>query len=139
MTTPHPATSSTLDLTCELIRRPSVTPDDANCQGLLGERLQALGFRLHPLRFGEVDNLWAERGSGGPLLCFAGHTDVVPPGADWQSDPFQPDLRDGLLYGRGAADMKGSLAAMLVACEQFIHARPDHRGRLAFMRYSSGT
>lgn len=126
-------TSPTLDLTCELIRRPSITPEDINCQECLGERLQALGFTLYPLRFGSVDNLWAERGSGGPLLCFAGHTDVVPPGEHWQSDPFQPELRDGLLYGRGAADMKGSLAAMVVACEQFIAAHPDHTGRLAFL------
>ena len=107
--------SKTLDLTCELIRRDSVTPRDAGCQQLLAERLQALGFAIEPMRFGEVDNLWARRGNSGPLLCFAGHTDVVPSGPleQWESPPFEPRVRNGLLYGRGAADMKASLAAFI--------------------------
>ncbi len=125
----------TLQLTCELIRRASVTPDDAGCQTLIGERLARCGFELQSLRFGEVDNLWAVRGHGGPLLCFAGHTDVVPAGdvRAWQSPPFEPEVRSGFLYGRGAADMKGSLAAMVTACERFLAIQPDHRGRIAFL------
>jgi succinyl-diaminopimelate desuccinylase len=125
----------TLDLCCELIRRPSVTPDDCGCQALMMERLQALGFSCTALPFGEVENFWAERGSGGPILVFAGHTDVVPTGPveQWHSPPFEPTLVDGLLYGRGAADMKGSLAAMLVACEEFIAEHPDHPGRIGFL------
>ena len=127
--------SPTFDLACALIRRASVTPDDAGCQQLMGERLRAAGFRCETLRFGDVDNLWAVRGEDGPLLCFAGHTDVVPTGplAHWQSPPFEPVVRDGLLYGRGAADMKGSLAAMVTACERFTASHPDHRGRIAFL------
>lgn len=127
--------SPTLALTCELIRRRSVTPEDAGCLELLGERLTALGFRLTPLPFGEVSNLWAVRGETGPLLVFAGHTDVVPTGpeADWTSPPFEPTGRDGHLYGRGAADMKGSLAAMVTACENFVAAHPDHPGRIGFL------
>ncbi|MBK5941462.1 succinyl-diaminopimelate desuccinylase [Halochromatium roseum] len=127
--------SPTLELARDLIRRHSVTPEDAGCQPLMAERLAALGFRIEPMRFGEVDNLWARRGSDGPLFCFAGHTDVVPPGplTDWASDPFTPEIRDGLLYGRGACDMKGSLAAMITATERFIAEHPDHRGSIAFL------
>ncbi len=134
-TEPAPAADPVLELARELVRRPSVTPEDAGCQALLGERLAALGFRVESLRFGEVDNLWARRGSEGPLLCFAGHTDVVPPGppADWTSDPFIPEVREGLLYGRGAADMKGSLAAMITATERFVAEHPEHRGSIAFL------
>jgi succinyl-diaminopimelate desuccinylase len=125
----------TLQLACELIRRPSVTPDDRGCQQLLADRLQPLGFQVEHLRFGEVDNLWARRGVDTPLLVFAGHTDVVPPGPpeQWESDPFEPVIRDGLLYGRGAADMKSSLAAMVTACERFIAANPGHRGSVGFL------
>ncbi len=127
--------SATLDLARELIRRPSVTPEDRGCQRLMAERLEPLGFRIEPLRFGEVDNLWARRGDTGPVFCFAGHTDVVPPGpvADWTSPPFEPTLRDGLLFGRGAADMKGSLAAMITATAAFVAERPAHRGSIAFL------
>ena len=125
----------TLELCQQLIERPSVTPEDAGCQALMAERLTACGFHCEHLRFGDVDNLWAVRGDAGPLLVFAGHTDVVPPGPldQWQSDPFTPTIRDGLLYGRGAADMKGSLAAMVVACEGFVTAHPDHNGRIGFL------
>ncbi len=129
------ARSATLELARELVRRPSVTPLDAGCQTLLGRRLEAQGFGLEHLRFGAVDNLWARRGSQGPLFVFAGHTDVVPPGLreHWHSDPFDPTVRDGLLFGRGAADMKGSLAAMVVASERFLAATPEPRGSLAFL------
>ncbi|MBK1620477.1 succinyl-diaminopimelate desuccinylase [Lamprobacter modestohalophilus] len=127
--------SPTLELALDLIRRRSVTPVDAGCQPLMAERLAALGFAIEPMRFGEVDNLWARRGSDGPLFCFAGHTDVVPPGplTDWTSDPFAPEIRDGLLYGRGACDMKGSLAAMITATERFVGEHPDHQGSIAFL------
>lgn len=127
--------SAVFDLTCELIRRPSVTPDDAGCQLLLGGRLAAAGFGVEQLRFGDVDNLWATHGRGGPLLVFLGHTDVVPTGPveQWTSDPFDPVVRDGYLYGRGAADMKGSVAAMAVALEAFVKAHPDHRGRVGLL------
>lgn len=130
-----PAESPTLALTCELIRRPSVTPNDEGCQALLAERLQALGFVIEPMRFGPVDNLWARRGSGGPLVVFAGHTDVVPTGNldDWASPPFEPTIRDGRLYGRGAADMKGSLAAMITATERLLARRPDLPGSLGWL------
>ncbi len=127
--------SATLDLAIELIRRESVTPADAGCQALMMQRLGALGFRTEPMRFDDVDNFWARRGDEGPVFCFAGHTDVVPPGPRerWQSDPFLPEIRDGLLYGRGAADMKGSLAAMITATERFVARHPDHRGSIAFL------
>lgn len=125
----------TLELTCALIRRPSVTPEDAGCQALMMQRLAAIGFECTPLPFGEVSNFWALRGSEGPLLVFAGHTDVVPTGPEtqWLSPPFEPELRNGLLYGRGAADMKGSLAAMVVACEEFVSSHPRHPGRIGFL------
>lgn len=127
--------STTLALALDLIRRPSITPEDAGCQDVLCARLAALGFRLERLRFGAVDNLWARLGDSTPVLAFAGHTDVVPPGPleQWQSPPFTPELRDGLLFGRGAADMKGSLAAMITACERFLTAHPRPRGSLAFL------
>jgi succinyl-diaminopimelate desuccinylase len=127
--------SDTLDLAIDLIGRASVTPDDAGCQALMMERLDRLGFRNKTLRFGDVDNLWARRGGGDPVFCFAGHTDVVPAGPreDWRSDPFRPEIRDGLLYGRGAADMKGSLAAMITATERFLAQHPGHRGSIAFL------
>mgnify|MGYP005750332559 CR=1 FL=1 len=127
--------SPTLDLARDLIARPSVTPDDRGCQQLIGERLAALGFKLEFMNFGEVTNLWARRGTNGPLLAFAGHTDVVPTGPEnaWISHPFKPEIRDGMLYGRGAADMKGSIAAMVTACERFLAVHPDHRGSLAFL------
>lgn len=127
--------SPTLALACELIARDSTTPDDAGCQKLMGDRLAACGFQLESLRFGEVDNLWARRGSEGPVLCFAGHTDVVPTGPleRWDNPPFEPAIRDGMLHGRGAADMKGSLAAMLVAVERFVASAPDHKGSIAFL------
>ncbi len=124
-----------IELLCELIRRPSVTPDDAGCQELLIARLEAAGFTCESMPFSDVSNLWARRGSVSPVLCFAGHTDVVPPGAvdNWESDPFEAQIRDGNLYGRGAADMKGSLAAMIVAIEGFVAAHPDHRGSIALL------
>ncbi|MEM6580211.1 MAG: succinyl-diaminopimelate desuccinylase [Pseudomonadota bacterium] len=125
----------TLELACDLIRRPSVTPEDAGCQTLMMTRLGDLGFDCTPLRFGEVDNFWAERGQSGPILVFAGHTDVVPSGpeGEWLSPPFEPTLRDEHLFGRGAADMKGSLAAMLIACEEFVNTHPNHPGRIGFL------
>jgi succinyl-diaminopimelate desuccinylase len=127
--------SDTLELAKDLISRASVTPDDAGCQAMLGERLAKLGFSIESLRFGDVDNLWARRGSDAPLFVFAGHTDVVPPGPldEWDSDPFTPTLRDGYLYGRGAADMKSSIAAMVTACERFIGDNAAHRGSIAFL------
>ena len=125
----------TVQLCQDLMRRQSVTPEDAGCQGLMMQRLRDIGFICEALEFGEVSNFWAERGSEGPIIVFAGHTDVVPTGPvqQWQSDPFDPVVRDGLLYGRGAADMKGSLAAMVVACEHFVAAHPDHPGRIGFL------
>ncbi len=127
--------SPTLDLARELIARPSVTPEDAGCQGLMIARLERLGFHVEPLPWGEVSNFWARRGTDGPLFVFAGHTDVVPPGPleAWRSHPFAPEVRDDHLYGRGAADMKGSLAAMVVACERFLARHPDHRGSIGFL------
>ena len=127
--------SATLALTKQLISRSSVTPDDQGCQQLMIDRLQAIGFVVENLRFDDVDNFWAVRGESGPILCFAGHTDVVPTGpeANWTYPPFEPTECDGQLYGRGAADMKGSLAAMVVAVEQFVAAHPNHNGRIAFL------
>lgn len=124
-----------LELAQELIRRRSVTPEDAGCQELIATRLAAAGFRCEPMRFGEVSNLWARRGDARPLVCFAGHTDVVPTGplSEWHSDPFVPTLRDGRLYGRGAADMKSSIAAFVVAAEAFAAERPKHSGSIAFL------
>ncbi len=125
----------TLELCCELLRLPSVTPEDAGCQALMMEKLRALDFRCTELPFGNVSNFWAERGEQGPLLVFAGHTDVVPTGpiAQWDTPPFEPTLRDGMLFGRGSADMKGSLAAMLVACDEFVAEHPAHAGRIGFL------
>lgn len=127
--------SATLALAKDLIARSSVTPEDAGCQALLAERLAAVGFRNEPMRFEDVDNLWAVHGEGGPLLVFAGHTDVVPTGDvnQWRFPPFEPTESEGYLYGRGAADMKGSLAAMTVAAERFAQKHPNHSGRLAFL------
>jgi succinyl-diaminopimelate desuccinylase len=125
-----------LALAKELILRPSVTPDDAGCQALIAERLQRAGFAVEHLRNGDVDNLWATHGGGdGPVLVLLGHTDVVPPGPReaWASDPFVPEVRDGLLYGRGAADMKGSVAAFVIALEQFVAAHPQHPGTVALL------
>lgn len=124
-----------IEFLSELIRRPSVTPEDAGCQELLASRLGALGFTCESMPFGPVSNLWARKGTGTPLLCFAGHTDVVPPGADsdWQTDPFDPVLIDGYLHGRGTADMKGGLVAMLLAVERFLGDHSEHRGSIAFL------
>ena len=135
MATDDALTQEILALTSALIERPSVSPDDHGCQELLIGRLQALGFAVERLRFGAVDNFWATHGQGEPSLIFAGHTDVVPPGpeADWRSPPFEPSLRDGHLYGRGAADMKASLAAMVAAAARFVTANPHHAGTLAFL------
>ena len=126
---------ATLALTRELIARQSVTPDDAGCQDAMVSRLKQAGFSVDAMRFGEVDNFWATHGTSGPLLVFAGHTDVVPPGeeASWDSDPFEATVIGDELFGRGAADMKASLAAMVVACEQFIEQHPDHAGRIGFL------
>ena len=125
----------TLQLCCELIRRQSVTPADDGCQAFMMQHLEALGFECTDLPFGDVSNFWATHGESGPLLVFAGHTDVVPPGPSesWDSPPFEPSLRGPYLYGRGSADMKGSLAAMLVACEHFIGRHPEHPGRVGFL------
>lgn len=127
--------SPTLELTCELIRRASVTPEDAGCQQLMIERLEKLGFEIFPRPHVDVKNFWAVRGKSGSTICFAGHTDVVPTGdpESWQHPPFEPVIKDGMLYGRGAADMKGSLAAMITAVEEFLETNPDHSGRIAFL------
>jgi succinyl-diaminopimelate desuccinylase len=127
--------SATLDLTLDLIARNSVTPADAGCQQVMCDRLAAVGFTIEPLRFGNVENFWAKRGTEGPVLCFAGHTDVVPTGPleEWRSNPFVPTIRDGVLYGRGAADMKSGLAAMVTATEAFVTECPQHRGSIAFL------
>ncbi len=126
---------SALDLAKQLIARRSVTPDDGGCQQLLAERLAACGFACEHLPYGAVSNLWARRGRGAPLLCFAGHTDVVPPGplAQWHSDPFQPTVRDGQLYGRGAADMKSSIASFVTAIEAFVQEHPQHAGSIGLL------
>jgi succinyl-diaminopimelate desuccinylase len=127
--------SPTLKLTADLLRRPSVSPEDHGCLDVIAERLAALGFRNERFTYDPVDNLWARRGSGRPALCFAGHTDVVPTGPreDWRTDPFEPVIRDGMLYGRGSADMKSGLAAMVTAAERFIAKHPQHAGSLAFL------
>lgn len=126
----------TIELTKSLIAQASVTPSDADCLKIIGERLSKIGFNLEKMDFEDVENLWAVRGDSGPILAFAGHTDVVPTGdtSRWQHPPFEPTITDdGYLYGRGAADMKGSLAAMVTACERFIAATPNHSGRIAFL------
>jgi succinyl-diaminopimelate desuccinylase len=127
--------SATVDLTLDLMSRNSVTPADQGCQAVMTQRLAAAGFAVENLRYGNVDNFWATRGSGSPVLCFAGHTDVVPTGPleEWTSDPFKPAMRDGMLYGRGAADMKSALAAMVTATEEFVRAHPKHRGTIAYL------
>jgi succinyl-diaminopimelate desuccinylase len=127
--------SDTLQLTEQLISRPSLTPLDEGCLHIIGQRLEKLGFKLEMMRNGEVDNLWARRGNSGKLLCFAGHTDVVPTGPvdKWHSPPFTPTIRDGLLYGRGAADMKGSLAAFVTSIEKFVTTHPRHEGSIALL------
>lgn len=127
--------SNTLQLTQQLIARPSLTPQDEGCLQIIGQRLEKIGFKLEMIRSGEVDNLWARRGTSGKLICFAGHTDVVPTGPvdKWVSAPFTPTIRDGMLYGRGAADMKGSLAAFVTAIEKFVAAHPGHAGSIALL------
>ncbi|MFW2073585.1 succinyl-diaminopimelate desuccinylase [Acinetobacter gerneri] len=128
-------TSETLDLSLALLRQPSVTPVDHTCQTIMADRLSKIGFNIENMRFEDVDNLWARRGTESPVFCFAGHTDVVPTGSldAWNSDPFQPEIRDGKLYGRGSADMKTALAAMVVASERFVKNHPDHKGSIAFL------
>ena len=128
-------TLNALDLTQELIRRRSVTPEDEDCQALIAQRLSRIGFQCESIQCGAVTNLWARRGTSGPLLCFAGHTDVVPTGpiSEWHSDPFVPSIRDGRLYGRGAADMKSSIAAFIIAVEAFVAERAGHSGSIAFL------
>ena len=127
--------NSTLILAQKLIARPSPTPDDNGCQEVLIHYLEKLGFRIERLNFGEVDNLWARRGTASPVICFAGHTDVVPTGPveNWDSDPFTPTIRDNKLYGRGAADMKTSLAAFITAIEAFVAEHDDHNGSIALL------
>ncbi|MDG9668265.1 succinyl-diaminopimelate desuccinylase [Hahella sp. CR1] len=127
--------SPTLELAVDLIRRPSVTPHDAGCQDLLSQRLQTIGFEITDLPFGEVQNFWAKRGSQAPLVVFAGHTDVVPTGPEekWEHPPFAAEVKDGVLHGRGAADMKGSLAAFMTACERFVAKHPNHRGSIGWL------
>lgn len=127
--------SDTLDLSLQLLRQPSVTPIDHTCQTIMADRLEAIGFNIENMRFEDVDNLWARRGTASPVFCFAGHTDVVPTGHldAWHSDPFLPEIRDGKLYGRGSADMKTALAAMVVASERFVKKHPDHKGSIAFL------
>jgi succinyl-diaminopimelate desuccinylase len=127
--------SATVDLTLDLLARNSVTPADQGCQEVMTQRLAAAGFKIESLRYGNVDNFWATHGQGSPVLCFAGHTDVVPTGPleEWTSDPFKPAVRDGLLFGRGAADMKSALAAMVTATEDFVRVDPSHKGTLAYL------
>jgi succinyl-diaminopimelate desuccinylase len=132
---PDKSAEPVIDLLCDLVRRPSVTPEDAGCQGVLAERLTRLGFKCETLQFNDVTNLWARRGTTSPVLCFAGHTDVVPPGNEdaWSSGPFEPTFIGDLIYGRGSADMKSGLAAMIIALEEFLAAHPDHDGSLAML------
>ena len=127
--------SATLELAKALISRPSVTPEDCGCQSMISERLVPHGFSMEPMNSGKVNNVWLRRGDQAPLLVFAGHTDVVPPGPDtsWSSAPFEPSIREGRLYGRGAADMKSSIAAMTVACENFVRTHPEHSGSIALL------
>ena len=127
--------STTLELAKSLISKASVTPDDCGCQAIMIDRLKKIGFEIHPLKFGDVDNFWAVHGNRGPLFAFAGHTDVVPAGDEnaWNTKPFEPTIKDGFLYGRGAADMKGGLASMVTATEDFIKDNPNHNGRIAFL------
>ena len=127
--------SSTLELAKSLISKASVTPDDCGCQTIMIDRLKKIGFEIYPLKFGDVDNFWAVHGKSGPLFAFAGHTDVVPAGDEnaWNTEPFEPTIKDGYLYGRGAADMKGGLASMVTATEDFIKDNPNHNGRIAFL------
>ena len=127
--------SDVFDFTCDLIARRSITTEDAGCQMVIAERLERAGFRCEHLRFGQTDNLWATHGDGGPVLILLGHTDVVPPGPveAWTSDPFVPTVRDGMLYGRGAADMKGSVAAFVIALERFVAEHPDHPGTVGVL------
>src|SRR5436305_12986032 len=125
----------TLALACDLLSRPSLTPADGGCQNLMISRLAPLGFKVERMKFGNVENFWARHGTEAPVFCFAGHTDVVPTGPleEWRSDPFAPEIRDGLLYGRGAADLKSGLAAMITATEEFVAAHPRHSGPIAFL------
>ena len=127
--------SETLELSLQLLRQPSVTPVDHNCQNIMAERLEKIGFNIESMRFDDVDNLWARKGTESPVFCFAGHTDVVPTGNlnAWHSEPFVPEIRDGKLYGRGSADMKTALAAMVVASERFVRKHPNHKGSIAFL------
>jgi succinyl-diaminopimelate desuccinylase len=127
--------SETLELSLQLLRQPSVTPIDHTCQEIMAERLEKIGFNIENMRFDDVDNLWARKGTKSPVFCFAGHTDVVPTGHldSWNSDPFAPEIRDGKLYGRGSADMKTALAAMVVASERFVAKHPNHKGSIAFL------
>lgn len=127
--------STTLELAVDLIRRASISPEDADCQKLIAQRLETVGFKVEHLRFGKVDNLWARHGTEAPVFVFAGHTDVVPPGPlrAWRFPPFEPTIHEGMLYGRGAADMKGGVAAIVTACENFVTNHPDHRGSVAIL------
>src|SRR5918994_4386831 len=130
-----PSEVSALDLAKELIGRRSITPEDGGCQEIIAKRLSAAGFNCEPMNSGAVTNLWARPGRQSPVVCFAGHTDVVPTGplSEWHSDPFVPTIRDGKLYGRGAADMKSSIAAFVVAAEMFVAERPGHSGSIALL------
>ena len=127
--------NNTLELAKSLISQASVTPDDNGCQSIMIERLKKIGFEIHPLKFGDVDNFWATRGNSGPIFAFAGHTDVVPAGNEdgWNTLPFEPTIKGDYLYGRGAADMKGGLASMVTATENFVQDNPDHNGTIAFL------
>ena len=127
--------NNTLELAKSLISQASVTPDDNGCQSIMIERLKKIGFEIHPLKFGDVDNFWATRGNSGPIFAFAGHTDVVPAGNEdaWNTAPFEPTIKGDYLYGRGAADMKGGLASMVTATENFVQDNPNHNGTIAFL------